>query len=201
MPEMVYYYNSSSYYFHEDDGGEGTKYYKKLLLAYQNLLIKKNTKDSTKISIAFEKMKKLFVSDTSKVNNVSNMYWLTDIDFFNIYLFTNGFIGALCVKEFNDPSDNDRDNFIQDWGFRSYCNEPILQKYKYFMIIRHVEFEHYDIFYDQMRGTYLFSTKDIFDETSAISIILKLMSPKQKYDLTEINPKKTWDQVFHLSKK
>ena len=51
------------------------------------------------------------------MTNVANMYWLTNIDFFNIYRFTNGFIGALCVKKFNDPSDNDRDNFIQDWGF------------------------------------------------------------------------------------
>ena len=52
-----------------------------------------------------------------------------------------------------------------------------------------------------MRGTYLFSTKDISNETSAMSIILKLMSPKQKYDLTGINPNNSWDEVFHLSKK
>ena len=106
------------------------------------------------------------------------MYWLTDIDFFNIYRFTNGLIGALCVYDNDDPSYNARDNFIEDFGFRQYRKEAILQKCKYFMIIRHVGMEHYDIFYDKMRGTYMFCTKDIFDETSAMSIILKLMSPK-----------------------
>ena len=47
----------------------------------------------------------------------------------------------------------------------------------------------------------MFSTKDIFDETSAMSIILKLMSPKHVYDLTATSPKTSWDQVFHISKK
>ena len=81
------------------------------------------------------------------------------------------------MYDYNDPSYNARDNFIEDFGFRLYRKEAILQKCKYFMIIRHVGMEHYDIFYDKMRGTYLF-TKDFSNGTSAMSIILKLKSPK-----------------------
>ena len=108
------------------------------------------------------KNEKTFVSNTSKVKNVANMYWLTEIDFFNIYRFTNGLIGALCVKDLNDPSYNDRDNFIEDFGSRLYRKEARLQKCKYFMIIRHVGMEHYDIFYDKIRGIYICFVLRIF---------------------------------------
>ena len=74
ISDMVRYDNTSSFYFHEDEEGDENKYYEKLQFAYQNIQIEKQTKDSTKISIAFDNMKNLFVCDTSQVKNFANMY-------------------------------------------------------------------------------------------------------------------------------
>ena len=81
ISDMVRYNNTSSFYFHEGEEGNENKYYEKLQFAYHEVTIAKETKDSTKISRAFDNMKNLFFCDTIQVQNYANMYWLSDIDF------------------------------------------------------------------------------------------------------------------------
>ena len=109
---------------------------------------------------------------------------MTYVDMFLITTLTNGLICALGVRDLNDPNENDKDDFISDWGYANYYEKPVLKNSKYFMIIRHLGGEHYDIFYDKMRNTYLYSTDDYSNPTSAISIISKLMSPRHFYYLS-----------------
>ena len=125
---------------------------------------------------------------------------MTDVDMFLITTLTNGLICSLCVRDMNDPNENNEDDFISDWGYANYCKKPVLKNSKYFMIIRHLGGEHFDIFYDKMRNTYLYSTDDYSNPTSAISIISKLMSPRHFYYLSGKTTTKTWDEIYGLSK-
>ena len=67
------------------------------------------------------------------------------------------------------------------------------------MIIRHVGGQHYDLFIDRLRNVCLFPTAQISDPTSAISVLMNIVSLKRRLELSGMSPNKTWDEIYELS--
>ena len=157
-----------------------------------------NMSTKKEIQSSFEQFEAIFTG-TSYDNDADNVYWLQDVDFFNVSVFTNGLVGALCVRDDSDPSKNDLTDFVHDFGYKTYFEKPILQEAKYFFIVRYVGNQHYDLLHDSMRNTSLFSTKAINDPTSAISVLLRLLSTKRRMELSGRSPNITWDEIYGLA--
>lgn len=212
MPCLARIFNESSYAIIEDASkkkGKGKKkqvktatdvFHGNLQMAYNDLTERTSDETSKKKEIeeVLQHFKTIFTS-TSYDNDADNVYWLQDIDFFNVSVFTNGLVGALCVKDEDDPSKNDFSDFVHDFGYKTYFEKPILKEAKYFFIVRYVGSQHYDLLHDAMRNISLFSTEEMDNPTSAVSVLLNLLSTKRRMELSGVSPNMTWDEIYGLT--
>ena len=107
------------------------------------------------------------------------VYWLTQNDMLNMHYITGGLVCVLIVFDEDNPEKNNHKIYVHDCGYNSFNNgKCILNESTYFILVRHVGGEHYDLFYDRKRKTCLFPTDAINESDSAISIFLQVIGPK-----------------------
>lgn len=207
MPYLAMKSNETSYIFDsvekaKEEDKLTAEFYHNLQVQY-NLIVTSKSDESAKSKTMMEQLKGLqsLLLHTSEKYSSDDVYWLTDVDFFNVSVFTNGLVGAICVKDTNDPNENDKGDFIHDFGYRKYFEKPILQSCKYFFIVRFVGGQHYDILKDEIHQTSLFKTEfQHTNNTEAINVLYSCLPDKLKLELSGISPMKSWDEIYHLAK-
>ena len=112
--------------FHQNSDGEQKEIYGYLIDHFDNLMKAKKENDKAMIVDLFQQMKKKILRD-STVAHPDDIYWMTDVDMFLITTLTNGLICSLCVRDMNDPNENNEDDFISDWGYANYCKKAVLK--------------------------------------------------------------------------
>ena len=157
----------------------------------------------------------LTYEDEMNDHHDENIYWLANSDMMNLVSASNGMICVLGVSESTteEIEKNQFNSIIHDFGFYATCEEHILLKAKYFILLRHIDGQHFDYFYDKRNQCALFEIN--FDKReSVINYILQFCSPTQYFELTgkkqnfdkfgdesesfyfKLPDSKTWNQTF-----
>ena len=113
-----------------------------------------------------------------------NIYWLTDSDMMNLISASDGLICVLGVTESTvEVEKNQFRSIIHDFNYYFTFQKHILREAKYFILLRHIDGQHYDYFYDRRNKCALFEI-DLDHKDSIINYILQYCSPTQYYQLT-----------------
>ena len=159
----------------------------------KNLLSNNNEDDSETLHFLMDSFRAKFALtyEDEIVDGEDGIYWLSNSDMMNFVSASKGMICVLGVTESTtkDIEKNQFNSIIHDFGYYATCEKHILKKAKYFILLRHIDGQHFDYFYDRRNQCALFEIN--FDQTeSIINYILQFSSPTQYFELTgkEENP-------------
>ena len=109
----------------------------------------------------------------------------------NLLLITNNIVGCILVSDKMDPSKNVQDSCsISDGGYYTKTKKHLLKECEYFIILRHVNDNHYDYFFDRHNKIAIFPSKysnnssNSSNKYTAFSILLDLCNNEVYYMLT-----------------
>ena len=140
--------------------------------------------DVEELTGAIENMREQFAMTYEDEVDHNDIYWLTDSDMLNLRSASNGMICVLGVTEFTfEIQNNQFRSIIHDFNYNFTFQKHILQNAKYFILLRHIDGQHYDYFYDRRNKCAIFEI-DYEKEDSVLNYILQFCSPAQYFVLT-----------------
>ena len=138
-----------------------------------------------------EGMREQFAMTYENEKNHDEIYWLTDSDMMNLISASDGLICVLGVTESTVEIENNQfRSVIHDFNYYFTFQKHILKEAKNFILLRHIDGQHYDYFYDRRKKCALFQIH-LDQKDSIINYILRFCSPTQYYQLTGIKKETT----------
>ena len=162
----------------------------------QKTVRKKVIKNKMNILTSFELLMHDYMRCSYSKPKKNNGYYRENIHLvylempINLLLITNNIVGCILVSDKMDPSTNVQDSCsISDGGFYTKTKKHLFKECEYFIILRHVNDNHYDYFFDRLNKIAIFPSKDsnnnsISHKYTAATILLDLCNNEVYYMLT-----------------
>ena len=154
---------------------------------------KDNKNDKEVMNYAMDSFRDHFALtyEDKMIEGEESIYWLANSDMMNLISASNGMICVLGVSESTtgEIEKNQFNSIIHDFGFYATCEQHILQRAKYFILLRHIDGQHFNYFYDRRNQCALFEI-NLDKHELVINYILQFSSPTQYFELTKKN--KIW---------